>query len=358
MKTLPLTHSQVALVDDQNYDRLAKYKWWIGSGGLVCRLEDKRIIFLHREIFNLKRGDKRQMVYINGDKLDNQQSNLQFRIKHEPRPQLPKYKPKPEPEPIKIWLQHCRRYYTPRTCEQYRSVLRVFLGFCDTFSTIEARDIEAYIDYLLELGKSPNTVNSHLEVLRSFFRYHSEHNAVQNVMVKIKDLHKVPLKQRFLVADEYQKVLAVCNPHERDIVRFIANTGLRLTELLNLKPESVSPDRTHLRILGKGRKERIVPLNDTAREIIARYPDLKITHCGRLWVWRTCQSLAERAGIPPFGLHAIRHFFCTALVKANVPLLKVSRILGHSAYSVTDKVYCHILPSDLFNATDCLTVNL
>jgi len=171
-----------------------------------------------------------------------------------------------------------------------------------------------------------------------------------NIAEKVKDLPQNPPRQRVISEDEYRKILAVCEPDEKAIITFLANTGLRVQELCDLSPSCVSPDRCYMTILGKG-KRRSVPLNETARNCL----DIVLSKSyKRDHLYYMCKILSRRAAIIRFGPHSLRHRFCTALLKKNVPIAIVSKIMGHSSPIVTMKVYCHILLPDTLGATDCL----
>jgi len=176
-------------------------------------------------------------------------------------------------------------------------------------------------------------------------------------------LREDPPVQRVLSEDEYQKVLSAAQGISRDIIEFIGNTGLRRGEFLALKWKDVSPDMQFLRIFGKGRKERTVPLNNTCRRILSQYNgngngDVDIPFVQRYpskeGVYWMCRTLYNKTGVPPFGLHALRHYFATKLIKKGVPLIKVSKILGHASIKITELVYIHLTPIDLLGCTDVL----
>jgi integrase/recombinase XerD len=162
-----------------------------------------------------------------------------------------------------------------------------------------------------------------------------------------------------LTQQEYQKIRAVVGPErERDRAVFLANTGLRVSEFCGLAANDISPDFSSLSIVGKGRKRRIVPLNKRCQELMRKYEGKINYHKGRpIEVRRIryeCRMLAERAGIPRFGPHSLRHHFTTELVLKNVSLPKVARLLGHASTRTTEQVYLHILPEDMRDVTECL----
>ena len=117
-----------------------------------------------------------------------------------------------------------------------------------------------------------------------------------------------------------------------------------------------------IRIFGKGRKQRVVPLNHTCRQILEQYKGdngdgtipIAQRYPSKEGLYWMCRKINRNAKLEPFGLHAFRHFFATKLIRKGVSLIKVSKILGHSSVKTTEKVYCHLIPIDLIGETDCL----
>jgi integrase len=245
------------------------------------------------------------------------------------------------------------RQYTKRTQGHYRMVLNAFVGGLPEdivwVQQIRPSLIKEYLSRMLNRGDKNRTCNAHLTVIKSFCRYIYETYDLPNPTAKIRMFAEDPPESRFLTKEEYQKVLEIAPPMARDRLMFLANTGLRASEYASLKPDCVDEDLTALTIVGKGRKRRTIPLNDIARRL---WP--KIEPASRKALYFQFSKFAKRAGIPPFGPHALRHYFATQLLLAGVPMIKVSMLLGHSSVKTTQTCYAHILPPDLQGATDAL----
>jgi len=265
-------------------------------------------------------------------------------------------------EAITGWFNHNRRY-KPRTQDHYRMVIERFAKFAPVHAAeLKPSHIEKYIDHVLE--KCINrTVNAHLTALKSFCRWLAEHYDIPNPCLKIKMLDEDPPKVRVLNDYEYQKVLTVCKPKELDVIRFLAHTGLRSSEFQQLTWDNISHDRRFIKLTGKGRRQRLIPLNKTCQTILnndSRNPDSNAikfseSYISRYCVYRLCKKLAKHAAIPRFGPHAIRHYFSTALYIKGVPVQFISKILGHADTRTTEKIYIHLWPPrDLLGVTDCL----
>jgi len=214
---------------------------------------------------------------------------------------------------------------------------------------LDAAHINEYLYQLRDQGSINRTLNAHLTAIKSFCRFYSARYKIANPSAEVKPLVEDPPDARFLTPDEYKKVMAIATPLAKDRLLFLAHTGLRATEFYELRPNAVSADLSTLTITGKGRKKRSIPLNKTAREILPRLvpasPNALLLQCYRI---------AEKAKIPQFGPHAMRHWFATQLLIKGVELVFVSKMLGHASVSTTERIYAHILRGDLANATDVL----
>jgi site-specific recombinase XerD len=241
------------------------------------------------------------------------------------------------------FLTHCKRH-TKRTQQHYKMVLNRFLESLPKglmrIQQLEAAHIQEYLYRLRDAGSINRTLNAHLTAIKSFCRFYASRYRLVNPASEVRPLTEDPPDARFLKPEEFDKIMDHATPLAKDRLLFLAHTGLRATEFYELKPKSVSHDLATLSVKGKGRKKRHIPLNETAREIL---PRIKPATPNALLL--QCYRLAEKAEIPKFGPHAMRHWFATQL------LLKG---LGHASIRTTEQIYAHILPGDLRNATDVL----
>jgi len=259
------------------------------------------------------------------------------------------------PKDVQTWLRYCNRHFTKATCEKYQGYIEKFLWFTDNNLNVSVDIIELFLDSILRNCKR-RTANGYLITLKSFYRWRTDHTEKENIAAHIKLLKEDPVRQRFIREDEYDKLLAVAEGMEKDILQFFANVGLRRKEFLTLKLENISTDKSHLDIIGKGRKRRIIPLNSIAKNILNKYPHLEFTQYKHpSYLNRMCEKLAKKADVEKFSVHSLRHYFATRLVKAGVSLVKVSKLLGHSDILTTFRVYLHLASEDIMDATFCLT---
>jgi integrase len=229
-------------------------------------------------------------------------------------------------------------------------------------TTISTESIEDFLYDGLDRGWTRRYANVNLTAIKSYCKWLSSREGKINPAEPIRMLREDPPNRRVLSEEEYEKVLLVAQGIDRDIIVFLCNTGLRVTEFNSLKWENIAPDGKSLKVIGKGNKARTIPLNPTCREILFRHKSLNgngdgklpITRGTRYQITQICTRLAKQADIPKFGPHAMRHFFSTQLLKKGVPILLVSKILGHASVKTTEAIYCHLVPADLLGITDIL----
>lgn len=258
------------------------------------------------------------------------------------------------------WRAYIRRY-TERTRGHYKGVMHQFLTSLPalTVDQLKPYHISSYVNNLL-IERKNRTANAHLTVLKSFCRWLAVNYDIPNVAKEIPMLREDPPEQRFLTHEEYLKALAVCNKREADVIQALANTGMRASEICNLSWDCVNLEMTAITITGKGRKRRTIPLNQTCRQILKKYnrqPDTPIQFLKsvskRQWLWCLCQRVSKRAGLKPFGPHALRHYCITRLLERGANINLVSRFAGHSSIRTTERIYYHPT-DDLSGLTDVL----
>ena len=211
---------------------------------------------------------------------------------------------------------------------------------------IEPAHIQEYLYRLRDAGRKNRTLNCHLTAIKSFCRYYSERYQIDNPASKIKFLKEDPPQSRFLKPEEYQKILDLAPPLVRDRIMFLANTGLRASEFSSLAADNLDPQATSITITGKGRHKRTIPLNRTARSILPR-----IEPATPNALYLQFSRLAKKLQLPKFGPHSCRHYFATQLLLKGVPIIIVSKLLGHASIRTTERCYAHILEADLAKAT-------
>jgi integrase len=185
-------------------------------------------------------------------------------------------------------------------------------------------------------------------------------------------MHRVSLEQvrnevdRWLTANEEERRLASSSPWLREIIRFALNTSMRQGKILNLQWQHVDFTRGTLMVMkSKNGTRRTIPLNSTVYELFAAKQAATGASCGRVFktplgntlqvrflVREFCEA-RDRAGIPDFRFHDMRHTFATRLVQRGIDLYRVQWLLGHKTGTMTQR-YAHYSPESLRDGVNVL----
>lgn len=269
------------------------------------------------------------------------------------------------------------RRYSPLTVRNYRRDIADFLEFIgvdkERFdpNAIARADVEEWIVYLFEKRKlKAQSVNRSVATLRSFWKWMLGHGHANRDIVSVISQAKTPSRLPVFVSESrMEDVVALLRDdiasddferlRDAVIVLLFYTAGLRLAELANLKIGDFSADYRTIRILGKGEKERIVPLIGRMGEILKKYfsqfssqnicigqkKALILSKKGEPISVRTIQRIVDRklkgAGIQgKTSPHTLRHTFATHLLNEGADLREIQELLGHSSLKAT-QVYTH-----------------
>ncbi len=215
---------------------------------------------------------------------------------------------------------------------------------------------------------APATVNKELQLVRHAFNVAMR----EWEWCRENPMHRVSLEQvrnevdRWLTANEEERLFAASSLWLQEIIRFALNTGMRQGEILNLQWQDVDFTRGTLMVMkSKNGTRRTIPLNSTAYELLAAKQAAPRTSQGpvfktplgntlqvRFLVREFCEA-RDRAGIPDFRFHDMRHTFATRLVQRGIDLYKVQRLLGHKTGTMTQR-YAHHSPESLRDGVNVL----
>jgi len=263
---------------------------------------------------------------------------------------------------LESWLAflHNIRGYSPHTISAYRSDCGTFLRWC-AGNGLQPEPADITPSLLLQFiaaqeGLAPNTLRRRVHALGSWLKF-----MLRQGLLTTSPAEGLPLPRRSRAAprypdhDQLQRLLAAARtPLEKATAWLLAGTGVRRGELLSLDLADVAQDLSQLRVLGKGNRERLVPVPVAARSVLQAYLAERGPEAGALLLNRAGHRLGvtslrrlfgrlvRRAGLQDVGftLHSMRHAYATTLVKAGVDLGTIRDLLGHSDISVTS-VYLH-----------------
>ena len=255
-----------------------------------------------------------------------------------------------------------------------------------TITDVNKVDTQLIVNFIAytrnERYNSTSTRNRKLSALKSFFRHmhNKKHYIDRNPAAEIDGIQKSRTLSKYLTIDEAVSLLeSVSNDTEsktrqRDysIIALFLNTGMRLSELVGLNLESFDPDITFVKVLGKGSKERIIYLNNAARDSVISYLKIRLdprfirtsSHAFFLSArqqrispktvqWMVNKYL-EMAGLGSKGysVHKLRHTAATLMYQSGKVDIRVLKdILGHEQLNTT-QIYTHLVSKNMEDAMD------
>jgi integrase/recombinase XerC len=271
------------------------------------------------------------------------------------------------------WLE-VEKSYSPNTVESYCRDLREFADFIETEdpADIDTPMVRSFVFSLSPKNKSTSVARK-LSALRTFFRYIMRERVVStNPVLPIAMPRQEQYMPTFLTVDEVFSLLETPGENDsfadrdRAILELLYSTGMRVAELAGLDVDQLDFSGELVKVIGKGNKERLIPVGRAALEALQAYMPLRRsltearvarghspeenalflnTRGSRLTV-RSIERLvgdyAVRAGIiTRVTPHALRHSFATHLLEMGADLRAVQELLGHASLSTTQK-YTHL----------------
>lgn len=275
------------------------------------------------------------------------------------------------------WLEHLENEgKSPHTLRSYRQRVKLFQKWFEdtndypfTPENVTPTDLREYKSYLQNIkNNKAQTVNVTLNAIVSWLDYHDK---VIKTPPRVKTTKTAP--QSLNKKDKHALLRAVersGEPRDIAIVTLLLNTGLRVSEASDLNIEDlVIGERSGLvRVLGKGDKERIVPLNNDARKALKEYigerasGPLFLSERGRGTkrltaggIYQLIDKYAYQAKLPHLHPHILRHTFAKELIDAGVDISQVAELLGHSSLDTT-RIYTQPTIRDLSNAVEKISI--
>jgi integrase/recombinase XerC len=278
--------------------------------------------------------------------------------------------------------------FSENTCRSYRNDLKQFLQYLEanrrrrtgdpvTVDRVDAITVRGYLGHLHKRHKK-TTIARKLSALRSFFHFLvkrgvTTENPVESILTP-KQEKSIPaylsVDEMFRLLDSIQsnKLLDLRN---RAIFETLYSCGIRVSELVGLNTGDLDARQSMIRVLGKGAKERIVPIGNNAVRAIDTYRQILANDCGisqdvsgplflnknkgRLSarsVARILDKLVRACGLlTPVSPHTLRHTFATHMLDAGADLRIVQELLGHKSLSTTQK-YTHVSIDRLMETYD------
>ena len=280
---------------------------------------------------------------------------------------------------VDAYLTHLgvERRVSPHTVENYgrdlQQLLRYAAGRETAVEALTRRDLEALVRQLMAEGRSPASVARLVACVRGFYRYLLLAGAIAvNPAADLRAPRAWKRLPKFLTPDEVESLIRAPDTtiprglRDRALIELLYATGLRVSELVGLKPQDVNLESGFLTTMGKGRKERLVPIGDEAVEWVTKYlrtgrpsllgrrssPRLFVNARGgtaltRVGFWKILKQYGRQTGLAhALSPHVLRHSFATHLLERGADLRAIQMMLGHADLSTT-QIYTHILDARL-----------
>ena len=237
-----------------------------------------------------------------------------------------------------------------------------------TPSEIELKDLQGFIKWVAELGMTQTSQARTISGIRSFYKYCMLEDVTKKDPTVLLEAPK--LKRTlpdFLSFDEIEKIIAAIDlstpegGRNKAIVETMYSSGLRVSEVVNLKLSQLYFDVGFIRVVGKGNKERLVPIGSSAIKYVNLYcNNIRVHlpvkageedyvflnrrghHLTRVMIFLIIKDLVKKAGITKnISPHTFRHSFATHLVEGGADLRAVQEMLGHESITTTE-IYTHL----------------
>ena len=274
-----------------------------------------------------------------------------------------------------LWLE---KNLSQNTLESYKNDLSKFRNFLEknNKSVLKADHflILSFLSFLLDKGYSSNTVSRNISSLKSFFKYliSVEHIKI-NPMLNIDAPKSGLFLPTTLTVEETQQILDAPNElrpiemRDKAMLYTLYATGMRISELISLNMHNVDLTRGSVQVIGKGGKERLIPLTNDAIAMIKKYLSnardklskgkdhnniFVSTHgkqISRHSFWHRIKAYLKKVDVKKeVHPHTLRHAFATHMLNNGADLRSVQLLLGHSDLATT-QIYTHVAQAEVKN---------
>ena len=279
---------------------------------------------------------------------------------------------------VKDYVRYLKleRNYSPNTLEAYQRDLRYLLEFVKSkeisLLDVKLEDLEEFSAGLHDKNVGARSQSRILSGVRSFYRFLMIEDYLKNDPTELLPFPQIGQHlPEYLTVEEVDLLEQAIDltkwegQRNKTIIEVLFSCGLRVSELVNLKLSDIFEEEKFIRVLGKGSKERLVPISETAiKQLHYWYMDRKQmknkqgeedyvflnrrgAHLTRTMILIMIKNAAKDAGIKKIiSPHTLRHSFATALLKGGADLRVIQALLGHEDLGTTE-IYTHLETSDL-----------
>lgn len=272
---------------------------------------------------------------------------------------------------FKLYLSTEKRL-SKNTIDSYLNDLNGFFKYVtevkelEKFNDIQKQHIEMFANYLKRKGINSKTISRKLSSIKSFYAFcYKEKILNENISKDIRNPKIQKSLPRVLSLEQVLSILEQCNQKDdlsirnKALIELIYGSGLRVSELLNIQLRDIHLVENYIMVLGKGSKERMVPITDISKKAIIDYMTIsrksllrgtsnflflnaKGNQLSRQGFFKIIKNLCLNAGINfDVSPHTLRHSFATHLLENGCDLKSLQMLLGHEDISTT-QIYTHI----------------
>ncbi len=280
---------------------------------------------------------------------------------------------------IRRYLQYLRleRSYTQNTLDAYIKDLQKLINYFSDegidYRNVTLEQLDQFAGVLRDLGIQPRSTARILSGVRSFYRFLTLEKEIETDPTELLESPQIGKHlPEVLSVEEIEKILDVISlerkegERDRAIIETLYGCGLRVSELCGLRISNLYLEEGFIRVHGKGRKERLVPIGNQAKLALDKWfksrSHIKIkageedyvflsfrrgTHLSRISIFHNIKEYAQLAGIHKnISPHTFRHSFATHLLEGGANLRAIQAMLGHEGISTTE-IYMHVNTSHL-----------
>ena len=263
---------------------------------------------------------------------------------------------------------------SPNSIEAYENDIKKLISYTSgnlpnqALNALNLKQLQVFIQWLAELGLSARSQARIISGVKAFYRFLLLENIIHADPTELLELPRLGRKlPETLDLSEIDAMISEIDrskpegERNKAIIETLYSCGLRVSELVELRISNLFPEESFLRVIGKGDKERLVPIGSQALHQIAIYLDQIRIHVNiqkgyedyvflnrrgkkltRNMIFMITKDLAERAGIyKNISPHTFRHSFATHLVEGGADLRAVQEMLGHESI-ITTEIYTHL----------------
>ena len=258
------------------------------------------------------------------------------------------------------------------TIQAYKRDLNFFFEYLNKnkieYLNVEYDDIQKYIEELNNEGRKAASISRRLATLRSFYGFLLKKKLIKAIPTNKINMPKIEKKAPMVLTSDEVEIL-LSQPKSNDLkgirdkamLELLYATGMRVSELITLKLSDLHLELGFLQTIGKGNKQRIIPIGEAATNWVQHYLTyarvvleqesnpveyLFLNHRGngftRQGFWKNLKKIVQEAGVhKEVSPHTLRHSFATHILEAGADLRIVQELLGHSDISTT-QIYTHL----------------